>query len=148
MATRVDTKIEEAQIHQLLEDWGKAVDAKDIEGVMACYAPGIVAFDAMPPLRCVGAEAYRKNWELGFEMCDGHGEFETRDMNLAVGGDVAFCHRLNHMTGTDPDGKEFDCWIRWTVCFQKMHGKWLIAHEHISAPIDMETNQGRMDLKP
>ncbi len=148
MATQVDTKIDEAQIHQLMGDWAKAAKERDIDGIMACYAPDVVSFDMVPPLQCVGANAYRKNWELGFEMCEESGEFETRDLSLAVGGDVAFCHSLTRMNGTDAEGKAFDCWIRWTQCFRKIHGKWLIAHEHISVPIDMETNEGLMDLKP
>jgi hypothetical protein len=26
--------------------------------------------------------------------------------------------------------------LRWTVVFQKQDGKWLIVHEHISAPAE------------
>lgn len=148
MATQVDTKIDEAQIRELLDDWKKAAGEKDIEGVMACYTPDVVSFDMLPPLQCAGAEAYRKNWELGFEMCQESGAFETHDQTLAVSSDVAFCHSLCRMNGTDAEGKAFDCWIRWTQCFRKVHGKWLIAHEHISVPIDVETDRGLMDLKP
>lgn len=148
MATQTDTEIYQEQIEQLLGDWEKAVRDKDIDAVMACYTPDVVSFDMMPPLQCDGAEAYRKNWQLGFEMCQGEGDFETRDLNIAASSDVAFCHRLNRMSGTTADGQEFDCWTRWTVCFRRVNGRWLIAHEHISVPLDMETNQGLMDLKP
>lgn len=148
MATQSSTATDEIQIRQLLEDWARAVADKDIDGVMACYAPDIVSFDMIPPLRCVGAEAYRKSWEQGFEMCQEPGEFETRDLSLTVGTEVAFCHRLNRMSGTDTNGETFDCWIRWTVCFRKIHGEWLITHEHISVPVDMETDKGLTDLKP
>ncbi len=148
MATQVDTKIAEAQIHHLMDDWARAARDKDIDGIMACYTPDIVSFDMIPPLQYVGAEAYRKDWQMGFEMCQEPGDFETRDETLAVGADVAFCHRLNRMSGTDEEGNAFDCWVRWTQCFKKVHGKWLIAHEHISVPLDMQTNQALTDLKP
>lgn len=148
METQVDPRVEEAQVRRLIEDWTKAARDKDIDGLMACYAPDVVSFDMIPPLQYVGADAYRKDWQQGFEMCQEAGEFETHDVNLVVGDEVAFCHQLSRMSGTGDDGKEFDCWVRWTQCFRRIDGRWLIAHEHISVPIDMETNEGLMNLKP
>jgi ketosteroid isomerase-like protein len=40
----------------------------DLEGVMSLYAPDIVSFDLVPPLRHVGAKAKEKNWATLF--CD------------------------------------------------------------------------------
>jgi ketosteroid isomerase-like protein len=34
------------------------------------------------------------------------------------------------------DGKPFVATLRWTVVFEKIDGKWLIVHEHISAPAE------------
>jgi uncharacterized protein (TIGR02246 family) len=141
-------EVNEAQIHELLEHWTNAVNNKDIDAVMDCYTDDVVAFDMVPPLQCVGKEAYRKNWEMGFDMCEGDGTFETHDQHITICGDAAFCHRLNHMSGTGKDGEAFDCWVRWTVCFRKVDGRWLIAHEHISAPMDMETEKVLMNLEP
>lgn len=147
MTTKTITK-DEARIRELMDHWTDAVNRKDIDAVMACYTDDVVAFDMIPPLQLVGNDAYRKNWQLGFEMCEGNGTFETSDLRITISGDAAFCHRLNHMTGTDKDGNEFDCWIRWTVCFRKIDDRWLIAHEHISAPMDMETEKVLMNLEP
>src|SRR5215208_5249318 len=49
----------EALIRQRVEDLAKALNAKDIEGVMSLYAPNLVSFDIAPhfgALRYVGAE--------------------------------------------------------------------------------------------
>ena len=35
----------EALIRQRVEDWTKALRAKDIDGIMSLYAPNIVSFD-------------------------------------------------------------------------------------------------------
>ena len=43
----------EALIRQRIEDLVKALNAKDIDGVMSLYAPNIVSFDIVPPLRYV-----------------------------------------------------------------------------------------------
>lgn len=41
-----------------------------------------------------------------------------------------------------------DMWSRWTVFLKKIDDRWLIAHEHVSVPIDMETEKAMWDLKP
>ncbi len=49
MAVQTTNKaIGEAQIHQLVEDWVKAVRDKDINRLMSSYAPDILLFDIMP----------------------------------------------------------------------------------------------------
>ncbi len=140
--------VEDVQIRRVLERWEQAMRDKDVAGIMGCYGPEIVAFDMIAPLRFVGKEAYRKNWEMGFEMCQDSGEFETRDLSISAGPETAFSHRLCRMSGTTKEGEPFDCWTRWTTCFRKINGQWLITHEHISVPFDMESGKALMDLKP
>ena len=41
----------EAVIRQRIEDGVNAIRAKDIDGVMSLYAPDMVSFDVVPPLR-------------------------------------------------------------------------------------------------
>lgn len=141
-------QVDETQIRQLLDDWTRAVQAKDIDRLMSFYASDIVAFDMIPPLWFAGKEAYRENWEMGFEMCTEQGEFETRDLSLTVSDEAAFCYRLMRMSGTTKEGEPFDNWTRWTTCFKKINGRWLIVHEHISVPFDMQTGKALMGLKP
>ena len=47
----------EAQIRALLDSWARAMRAKDVDGVMARYAPEAVVFDLAPPLISTGADA-------------------------------------------------------------------------------------------
>ena len=44
----------ETPIEQRIVSWTKAIFAKDIDGVMALYAPTIVSFDIDPPLHTTG----------------------------------------------------------------------------------------------
>jgi ketosteroid isomerase-like protein len=60
MATQHAT--EEADIRQRIDQLVGAIRAMDLEGVKPIYAPGIVSFDIVPPLRHVGAEAQWQNW--------------------------------------------------------------------------------------
>jgi ketosteroid isomerase-like protein len=147
MVMETITAIEEAQVRQVLDDFAKAMSAKDIERVMAHYHPDVVAFDIVPPLQYVGAEAYRKNWEEGFAMSQSI-RVETRDLSITASGDAAFCHSLTRLSGTMTNGKEYDFWMRRTVCCRNFEGELKITHEHFSVPFEMESNRALFDLKP
>ncbi|MDP2345670.1 MAG: nuclear transport factor 2 family protein [Deltaproteobacteria bacterium] len=138
------TGSDEAQIRQVVDSYITAVRAKDLNAIMSFYMTNVVAFDILPPLKYVG-DAYRKVWQEGLEMMKGPIGYEFRDVNVAAAGDVAFCHGLSHMTMVD---EGMDLWMRWTGCFRKIKGRWLIAHEHTSVPSDMQTGKSMVDLKP
>ena len=42
---------DEANIRQRINRWVEALRTMDLEGVMSLYAPDIVSFDIVPPLR-------------------------------------------------------------------------------------------------
>lgn len=148
MFTETEKHTEEAQIHRLFDDWQTAVHERDLDKLMSLYDRHIVSFDMIPPLQYNGIEAYRKNWQMGFNCMSGPMQFEMQDMHLTVGDEVAFGHALNHISGTDKDGQTFDNWVRWTTCLRKLNGRWLITHEHVSVPMDMESGRALMDLRP
>lgn len=140
----------EAEVRQLLDRWVKAFRAKDIDGVMAVYAPGtaVVAFDVVPPLERVGNKPYRKNYEDFFAMYEGPLECEFRNLRIVAGKDVAFIHSLERVGGTLKGAQKSDLWLRATSGLRKMNGKWLIIHDHISVPADFETGKAALDLEP
>ncbi len=137
---------DEAQIRELIEGRVRAVREKDVEAVLSPYAPDAVMFNLAPPLQTKGAdaEAVRK-WFSGYR---GAISYEVRDLSIATGVDVAFCHYLYRSSGTGTDGSEIDMWVRATLCFRKIEGRWLITHEHGSEPFDMQTFKALLDLKP
>ena len=140
--------VDEAQIRQRVHDFAKAFRAKDIDGVMSVYAPDIVSFDLVPPLSYVGAEVYRQPWEATFEAYQDPIDYEVHDLHITTNHDVAFSYSLNRMRGTLKDGQQTDFWLRWTACYRKIDGNWLIVHEHVSVPVDLESGKGSLDLKP
>src|SRR5436190_512858 len=137
----------EAAIRELVDRFVKAVHAKDIDGVMSVYAPDVVAFDVVPPLQYVGAEAFRKPWQEVFERYQVI-DYEVRDLNVTAGDDVAFSHSLNRNSGTLKNGQKVEFWLRWTACYRKINGEWRIAHLQISVPVDLRTGTAALNLKP
>jgi uncharacterized protein (TIGR02246 family) len=148
MPTTQNKASDEAQIRQLIDDWGKALHTKDLTTLMSYYAPDILTFDILPPLQYRGVEAYRKNFQAWFAAVHGPIDYETRDLRITMGEDVAFCHSLNRVTSTMTTGETTQTWVRVTVGFQKIDGTWKITHEHVSVPCDMETSQASLDLQP
>jgi uncharacterized protein (TIGR02246 family) len=137
----------EAAIRALVDKLVKGLRAKDIDSVVSVYAPDLIAFDIVPPMQYVGAESYRKRWTEVFESFETI-HYEVRDLSITTSDDVAFSHSFNKLKGTMKNGRTTDVWVRWTACYQKINGKWLIAHLQASVPIDFESGKAVMDLKP
>lgn len=148
METERNKAIYEIQIRQLIDNWTKALRAKDINGLMSLYAPDVLLFDILPPLEHRGEDAYRKIWEMCFPSFQGPIDCEIRDLSITASDDLAFSHGLYRFSGTMTDGKEMDIWVRATICYRKEDGNWVITHDHHSVPVNMETNQALFDLKP
>ena len=148
MPTHQSTASDEAQIRQLLEQWAEALHVEDLNTLMSYYAPDILTFDILPPLYYQGIEAYRKNFEAWFAAVQGPIEYETHDLRITIGDEVAFCHSLNRVRSTRTTGEQTETWVRVTVGFRKIEGTWRITHEHVSVPCDMETSQALLHLQP
>jgi len=140
--------VDEAEIRQRIDQLVQAIRAMDLEGVKPIYAPGIVSFDIVPPLQHVGAEAKWKNWADVFTVYQRPLGYDVRDLTITVGDDVAFGHSLNRISGTLKNGNRTGYWVRWTGCFQKIDGHWLIVHDQVSVPLDTESGKAMRNLEP
>ncbi|MEZ0470745.1 YybH family protein [Luteimonas salinilitoris] len=121
------------QIRALIEGWAKSVRAKDMDGVLANHADDIVMFDVPMPLQSRGMEEYRKTWELFFDHSPGGaGSFDVTELRIVADQSVAYCHAIV---------KIFDSQVRITLGLRKEKEQWLIAHEHHSYPIELESGE-------
>jgi ketosteroid isomerase-like protein len=108
-----------------------------------------VSFDVQPPLQRVGAEGKMKNWVDAFTAFQLPLGYEIRGLTITLGGDVAFARGFARLSGTLKNGnRSGGFWVRYTVCFRKLDGNWLIAHDQVSMPHDVETGRGMLDLEP
>ena len=148
MGAQTSRTAEKARIRECIESWAKALRAKDVDGVMSHYTPDILTFDLAPPLQHVGGD-YRRGFEEWFKTFRGPVNVEVQDLDITVGDDVAFSHSLNHLTGERTTGGDTDVWVRATICFKKVDGRWLAAHEHVSVPFYMDgSERAATDLHP
>src|SRR5262245_5273845 len=147
MATKRKTTADEAQIRHLIDQMSNAIRTKDADGVVRHHAENYVHFSLAPALRARTADA--RGLEVWFATWRGTIGYETRDLSIVAGSDVAFCHSLNHMSGVMTDGEQTDLWYRLTLGLRKVGGKWKIVHEHESVPFYMDGSmRAATDLKP
>jgi uncharacterized protein (TIGR02246 family) len=139
---------DEVEIRQRIDKMAAAIRSMDLEGLMPIYAPDIVSFDIEPPLQHLGAEAKRKNWTNAFTVYERPLAYDIRDLTITVSEDVAIVRGLNRIAGTLKNGNRNEYWVRWTACFRKIQGTWLITHDQISVPVDFTSGKALLDLEP
>jgi ketosteroid isomerase-like protein len=139
--------LDEVHIRQLIDRLVEGIRAMDVEGLKTCFASDIVSFDVGPRLQDLGVQAKLKNWEEAFAVLQPPIGYEIRDLTITVGGNVAFAHGINRLSGA-LDGKRFGPWVRWTAGLRKFDGTWLIAHDQVSVPVDHVSGMALVNLEP
>jgi ketosteroid isomerase-like protein len=139
---------DEDRIRAIIDDRVEALRARDANALRSHDAPDILSYDVVNPLRYAGSDALQNRAESWISAFNGPVGCEIRDLGIAVGGDVAFAHSLNRVTGTTADGGTINMWARATVCFRKFDGAWLVTHEHTSVPFDPLTGSASLGLTP
>ena len=130
---------EQAQIRERIAAWSRALEARDIDALMAFYLPEAIQYDLIPPYKTVGREAIRAAWEHCLPYFpEGFGS-EHRDLTIEVDGNLAYVFCLHHFVAENhPCGQS---WFRVTVGFRRVDGQWRIAHEHVSLPYNPMSNE-------
>ena len=125
---------DEDTIRKMIEDWAKAVRARDFDGILANHSPEILMFDVPPPLESRGIEAYRATWDLFYSAQPEPIAFDIQHMDVFAGSDVAFVAALMRCAETGKNGERIPLDFRLTVGLRKIDGRWTILHEHHSVP--------------
>ena len=134
MTMTTSTTHSETQIRQLIDDHTRAICAKDLDQIMAHYAPNIVIFDMKPPLRLNGLAACRHMWETSLPYMPTASDMEQQELNMTISGDLAIAHWVSRFIGIDPDHPAAHMWLRVTAVCQRQEDSWTIIHEHVSIP--------------
>ena len=142
---------DEQEIRALEERFAAAFRAKDVPGIMKNYVPGseLFVFDVVPPRQYVGFDAYKKDFEGFFAAFPGPvDKFEVQDLSIVTDDKLAFSHSIQPGIMTAKDGSKVTLVARVTDGYRKINGKWLIALEHVSIPVDLNTGKADPTSKP
>jgi uncharacterized protein (TIGR02246 family) len=125
---------DETAIRELVENWARAVRAKNLNGILANHSPDILMFDVPPPAQSKGIEAYKKTWDLFFSWSRDFGVFDIIEMDITAGNDVAFVTALMRCAGAEANGNKIQLEFRLTIGLRKIGDQWIVMHEHHSIP--------------
>jgi ketosteroid isomerase-like protein len=138
----------EPEVSALFDARTDAMRRKDIDQLMSLYTPDVVYFDIVPPLRYAGSATLRERFTQWFEGWDGPIGMEVHDLVVLAGSDVAAAHMLIRASGTRTSGRQVDYWVRTSNSCRRSNSGWLMSHEHVSLPVDLERGTVVIDLEP
>jgi ketosteroid isomerase-like protein len=138
----------QSEVRALLDRRSEAVWVRDIDRLMSVYSPDIVYFDLVPGLQYTGSDALRPRFLEWFDAFEGSIGQEIRDLNILASGDIAVAYMLIRASGTLKNGQEVGYWVRATSAFRRSDHRWLVTHEHVSLPVDLESGSAATDLVP
>jgi uncharacterized protein (TIGR02246 family) len=133
---------ERGSVEQVLEAYGAAVHAKDVDAFVALYDEDARVFDMWGRWSYDGSDALRgmaEDWfgSLGSERV----VVELQDVQTTVGDGVAVAHAFVTFRALSPEGEELRAMnnrLTWGLR-KTAEGSWKVVHEHTSAPVDFET---------
>jgi ketosteroid isomerase-like protein len=123
------------------------VNARSVEPVVQYFDPQIVMYDFMPPT-IRGISAFIGHVEAVFA---GMPSFDVRILEMSITADreLGFANSIQRVIVKDAKGSiTLDAVFRNTNCYHKVNGRWLIQYEHISFPIDLQTQNAILAPEP
>jgi ketosteroid isomerase-like protein len=94
-------------------------------------------FDVPPPYDGVrGIDAYRDTWPGFFEWQRRGATFDILSLEVTAGEDVAFAYALLRCGTQEEHDANPENRLRLTLGLRKEGGRWIVAHEHHSFPLD------------
>lgn len=130
--------------HRILSAYATAVNYKDVGGFMGLYASDVHVYDAWGCFEYEGSAAWRtmvEGWfgSLGAETV----RVDFADVRVCGGPEVAIVSAAATFTAYSGSGvKQRSLTNRFTMGLSLRASQWLIAHEHSSLPVDIETGRG------
>ncbi|KQQ03420.1 hypothetical protein ASF42_07810 [Rathayibacter sp. Leaf294] len=137
-----------AELRALIGERVRAIASRDAQYLADAQDPEVLAFNVLPPLRLRGSDQVAEQTRAWFDgYADGPG-YDVHDLRIDVDGSVGSTAFLYHVTGTLHSGDEVSMWVRATLVWKRIDGRWRIVHDHESIPWDPSTGQGLASLEP
>ncbi|MGH9856203.1 MAG: YybH family protein [Acidobacteriota bacterium] len=124
------------EFNTLMAEYYKAWNTLNVSNPAKYYSqePGLIFYD-IAPLQYKGWKQYQTGVA---ELFQGFASFRlipNNDLTVTRKGKMAWTTQTLHLSGKQKDGKAMELDARHTAIWEKVKGKWLIVHEHISVPL-------------
>jgi len=125
------TSDDERTIRAIDEAWSRALERRDLDGVMAHYAPEAVLLPMNAPA-VVGREAIRDRFARRMQAPGYAARFATTRVVVATAGDMAWEMGAFQVTMDGDDGRPVARTGKHLVVWQKSEGRWLVVAESLT----------------
>jgi ketosteroid isomerase-like protein len=120
----------------LMAEYYKAWNTLNVSNPAKFYSqePDLIFYD-IAPLQYKGWKEYQSGVAALFQGFATFRLIPNNDLKVTRKARVAWTTRTLHVSGKRKDGTPMELDARHTAIWEKAKGKWLIVHEHISAPL-------------
>jgi uncharacterized protein (TIGR02246 family) len=135
-------KDSDADIKAVVDQFAAAWGSLDPSKAAPFYAKdaNLVFYDVLP-LKYTGWDEYDKGVRPHFAQFQSLKITPKGDLQVTRRGDVAWTTQTVGMDVTVKEGEGMALDMRQTLILEKRGGKWLIVHEHLSAPLQMHEHE-------
>lgn len=96
-----DASAASGEVEAVIRRWERAIQAGDLDSILAQHTEDIVMFDVPEPLQSLGLDSHRRTWDLFFRYGAPHPDlFVIEDLRVTAGHDVAFATGLLRIGGS------------------------------------------------
>ncbi len=127
----------EAQFKTMIDQYYTAWSTLDPDKAAKYYAKdaGLVFYD-VAPLKYNGWSEYKAGVMNAFTETMSSGKLTPKDdLKVTQRGSIVWTTVTFHLSATPKAGGSMELDCRHTAIWEKRGGKWLIVHEHVSAPL-------------
>lgn len=127
----------EAEFKLMIDQYNAAWSTLDPDKAARFYAKddGLVFFD-VAPLKYNGWGEYKAGFMKAFAETMSSGKMTPNDdLKVTQRGNVVWTTVTFHLSAKPKAGGAMEVDCRHTAIWEKRAGKWLIVHEHVSAPL-------------
>ena len=130
--------VDRAYLQSIWDGWASA----DLEKQAQFYVkgPGHLFFD-VAPLKYSSWEEYRDGVAPSLKEAPKVTYALNDDLQIHSAGALTWVASTLTMSGQSSQGRKETLYLRWTAVLEQQDGRWLITHEHVSAPAEPPPQQ-------
>jgi ketosteroid isomerase-like protein len=125
----------EAALRKLDETELAGIQKRDVKFVDAVYAPDVVLFPPYGQFKVEGLDLARDAWKSLYDRFAAITRCEWSERRYHASANGAWMSCLWYLEGTNSDGQTLQLVLRVTRHYENRRGRWLVVHEHVSAPM-------------
>lgn len=130
--------VDKAYLQSIWDGW--AASDLDKQGKFYAQGPGHLFFD-VAPLKYGSWDEYQAGVAPSLKDAPKVTYTMNDDIQIHPEGKITWVAGTLIMAGTAPQGQKESLTLRWTAVLEQQNGRWVITHEHVSAPAEASPQQ-------